>query len=161
MSMWGDDPGGSDVSHLYLGLAMGAANRANRAEDESDKLFAAIGNAHASQIAWQAIAIAYRQLCEAMLDELASSATQKDLNSAAHPHARNLFLRAAVERQISHATKYYQDTGHAKKWPDVLGKARSKARSTVFDMIFKMEMHAEGHFRDERRRAGSPGKSRR
>ncbi|MYM26503.1 hypothetical protein GTP46_28150 [Duganella sp. FT135W] len=158
MSMWGNDSGGRDTSHLYMGLAMGAADRANRAEDENDKLYAAIADFYANKIVWQAIAIAYRQLCEAMLDELASATEPKHLNNPAHAGTRTLFIRNALEQQISGATKFYQDNGHAKKWPGLLSKVRGRALTKVEDMIFKMDLHADGHFREARRRAGSAGK---
>ncbi|WP_147328144.1 hypothetical protein [Duganella sp. BJB476] len=149
--MWGNDSGGRDNSHLYLGLAVGAAKRANSAEDDVDRMYAALGYAYADTIAWQAISTGYQQLCEAMLDELADPAKTKDLSNPSRPEARNLFLRHAVSQAIDASTKKHQDNGNAKRWPDMLGKARSNATITAMEAVSRMDTHAYTHFQAQLR----------
>ena len=144
--MWGDDLGGRDMSHLYLGMAMGSVNRARKAEKNVDEIYYALGHAHASTISWRSISIAYQQLCEAMLDELADSPKPRELTNPCRPEARNLFLRHAVSEALKAAAEKNKSNGNSKQWPHMLDKAQSQASLTILDIVNRMDTHANAHF---------------
>lgn len=148
--MFGDGP--KDMSHIYMGMALGSGRRAVAAEELADDLHDRLQFALGEKISWRSIATGYQCLCEAILEELANPLSPRVLSNPFEPDERARYLHAAVGRAHNEAFGRNKKNGNAKIYPDMLQIARKDTLDLVSSKIERLKEHSAEQIAEGKRR---------